>query len=310
MDFQDGGGPADAGDARTSVGREFARALHERSRVFTSVCLNCDFGWIGWSRICRIYWDFQDGGGPVWTQDLQARTSVGREITSVLASVYECWADCTEAGFAGFLGIFRMAGVPPSIMVRWYERWTELRFASDLREMGIRDFERWVGCLEQDLQDFWDFQDGGILAGAGALVRAFTSVSREIMRDCERLRAFTRDSDRSSEGTGRAAGDFSVGLPAKAGQRGYFSEFFITMSALSARRHILSSILGCSRSVLGFVDRFAQRGQAARLRLVGPRRARSFTKKTALPDAGRLSDVGWAGRSGLARHETRGPTSY
>ena len=31
---------------------------HERLRVFTSV------GRIVWSRICRIYWDFQDGGGP------------------------------------------------------------------------------------------------------------------------------------------------------------------------------------------------------------------------------------------------------
>ena len=37
--------------------RAFTRD-HERLRVFTCV------GWIVWSRICRIYWDFQDGGGP------------------------------------------------------------------------------------------------------------------------------------------------------------------------------------------------------------------------------------------------------
>ena len=31
---------------------------YERLRVFTCV------GWVVWSRICRIYWDFRDGGGP------------------------------------------------------------------------------------------------------------------------------------------------------------------------------------------------------------------------------------------------------
>ena len=161
-----------------------------------------------------------------------------------------CWVGC-RAGFAGFIGIFGMAGVPPAV-VRWYERWT---------------------------------------------------------RDCERLRAFTRDSDRSSEGTGREAGDFSVGLPTKAGQLGYFSEFFHNNVRYVRSKAYFEFDLGCFRSIFRVVDRFAQRGPAARLTLVGPRRARSFTKKTALPDAGRLTDVGWAGRNGLARHETRGPTS-
>ena len=57
-DFQDGGGPADAGG--------LVRALDERLRAFTRdhECLRAFtcVGWIVWSRICRIYWDFQDGG--------------------------------------------------------------------------------------------------------------------------------------------------------------------------------------------------------------------------------------------------------
>ena len=59
-DFQDGGGPADAsglGRALDESLRAFTRD-HERLRVFTCV------GRIVWSRICRIFWDFQDGGGP------------------------------------------------------------------------------------------------------------------------------------------------------------------------------------------------------------------------------------------------------
>jgi hypothetical protein len=167
----------------------------------------------------------------------------------------------------------------------------------------MRDCERLralVGLSGAGFAGFYGFSGWRGPADTGALVRTFD----------ERLRAFTRDSDRSSEGTGRAAGDFSVGLPTKAGQRGYFYEFFHNNVRYVRSKAYFAFDLGCFRSIFHVVDRFAQRGQAARLTLVGPRRARSFTKKTALPDAGRLSDVGWAGRSGLARHETRGPTSY
>ena len=68
-------------DLLTQVGsyerlREFASVRdHERLRVFTCV------GRIVWSRICRIYWDFQDGGGT--RRHWCARTSVGREFESV-----------------------------------------------------------------------------------------------------------------------------------------------------------------------------------------------------------------------------------
>ena len=83
-DFQDGGGPADAGG--------LVRALDERLRVFTCV------GWVVWSRICRIFWDFRDGGGPAGTgalvraldeslraftrdhERLRVSTSVGRVV--------------------------------------------------------------------------------------------------------------------------------------------------------------------------------------------------------------------------------------
>ena len=62
-DFQDGGGPAGTGALVRALDerwRAFTRD-HERLRVFTCV------GWIVWSRICRICWDFQDGGGPAGT---------------------------------------------------------------------------------------------------------------------------------------------------------------------------------------------------------------------------------------------------
>ena len=62
-DFQDGGGPAGTGALVRALDerwRAFTRD-HERLRVFTCV------GWIVWSRICRICWDFQDGGGPAST---------------------------------------------------------------------------------------------------------------------------------------------------------------------------------------------------------------------------------------------------
>ena len=214
----------------------------ERLREIMSVCeCLCVWGGLSGAGFAGFIGIFRMG------EDLLTQVGSYERWTRVCERLREITRDCeclrvlgglSGAGFAGFLGIFRMAGVPPAL-VRWYERWT--RDCERLREI-IRDFERWVGCLEQDLQGFWDFRDGEFLADTGALVRAFTSVARQIMRDCERLRAFTRDSDRSSEGTGRAAGYFSVGLPAKAGQRGYFSEFFIKMSAMSAQRHILSSI--------------------------------------------------------------------
>ena len=124
---------------------------------------------------------------------------------------------CTlsEAGFAGFFGIFRMAGVPPAL-VCLYERWT--RVCERLREItSVCECLRVLGGLsEAGFAGFFGiFRMAGV-PPALVLVRALD----------ESLRAFTRDSDRSSEGTGRAAGDFSVVLPAKAGQRGYFSEFF------------------------------------------------------------------------------------
>ena len=111
----------------------------------------------------------------------------------------------------------------------------------------------------------WDFRDDGAPLSQERSFERLTSVARENMRDCERLRAFTSASDRSSEGTGRAAGDFSVGLPAKAGQWGYFSEFFHNNVRYVRSKAYFAFDLGCSRSIFHVVDRFAQRGQAARL---------------------------------------------
>ena len=81
-DFQDGGGPADAGG--------LVRALDESLRAFTSV------GRVVWSRICRIYWDFQDGGGPAdagglgraLDERLRVFTCVGRIVWSRICRIY------------------------------------------------------------------------------------------------------------------------------------------------------------------------------------------------------------------------------
>ena len=81
------------------------RALDESLRAFTRdhECLRvftC-FGWIGWSRICRIYWDFQDGGGPA---DAGGLVRALDERSRAFASVYECWADCLKQDLQDFLG--------------------------------------------------------------------------------------------------------------------------------------------------------------------------------------------------------------
>ena len=63
----------------------------------------------------------------------------------------------SEAGFAGFFGIFRM-GEDLLTQVGSDERWT--RVCERLREITRRV---WVDCLEQDCGIYWDFQDGGDL---------------------------------------------------------------------------------------------------------------------------------------------------
>ena len=75
---------------------------HERLRVFTCVRT---------SRICGIYWD----------ESLYERL---REIMSVCECL-RVLGGLSGAGFAGFIGIFRMAGVPPAL-VRSDERWTRV----------------------------------------------------------------------------------------------------------------------------------------------------------------------------------------
>ena len=52
-------------------------------------------------------------------------------------------------------------------------------------------YERWVDCLEQDLQDFMDFQDGGAPLTQERSFERWTSVHERCTREHERLRAFT-----------------------------------------------------------------------------------------------------------------------
>ena len=270
------------------------------------VCTLSEAGFAG------FFWIFRMG------EDLLTQVRSYERWTRVCERLREIMSVCERlrvlgglsgAGFAGFIWDFQDGGGPADAdgLVRALDE--SLRaFTRDHERLQAFTSVGWIGW-SRICWIIWDFQDGGAPLTQERSFERLTSVARENMRDCERLRAFTRDSDRSSEGTGRAAGDFSVGLPTKAGQRGYFYEFFHNNVRYVRSKAYFAFDLGCFRSIFHVVDRFAQRGQAARLTLVGPRRARSFTKKTALPDAGRLTDVGWAGRNGLARHETRGPTS-
>lgn len=72
-----------------------------------------------------------------------------------------------------------------------------------------RDCGRWVDCLNQDLRDFMDFRDGSCPPVEGGR----TSVYERLARVDKCLRSFSRDCEWGSAGVGRAAGEFSVGLP-------------------------------------------------------------------------------------------------
>ena len=113
------GGPAGTG-ALVRALEESLRAFtrdHERLRVFTWV------GRIVWSRICRIFWDFQDGGGPADAGGLVRALDVRLRAFTRDHESLRVLGGLSEAGFAGFIGIFRM-GEDLLTQVGWYERWT------------------------------------------------------------------------------------------------------------------------------------------------------------------------------------------
>ena len=71
----------------------------------------------------------------------------------------------------------------------FFLRWRNEQIAGG-QQFGMHAFGR---CLEQDLQDFYGFSGWGRTllthwCACTSVGRAFTSVSREIMSDCERLR--------------------------------------------------------------------------------------------------------------------------
>ena len=90
--------------------------------------------------------DFQDGGGPLVCKRSYERWTRDCKCLRVLGGL-------SEAGFAGFFGIFRMAGAMLA-QVRSYERMTS--DGERLREI-TRVYECWADCLKQDLQDLLGF---------------------------------------------------------------------------------------------------------------------------------------------------------
>ena len=209
------------------VGTRVITRDHECLRVFTCV------GRVVRSRICRIFWDFQDGGGPAdagglvraLDESLRAFTR-DHERLRVLGGL-------SGAGFAGFIGIFRMGedlltqvGSDERLraFTRDHERlrvftcvgrigWSRIcrifgifRIGEDLLTQVGSD-ERWTSVCEC-------LRVLGGLGGAGfaglfgifgmagvppALVRWYERWTRvcerlrEITRVCKRLDAFTRD---------------------------------------------------------------------------------------------------------------------
>ena len=218
----------------------------ERLREITRVC-ECfrvlgglsEAGFAGFFGIFRMA-----GGPPALVRSYERWTRVCERLREIM-SVCECLRvldGLSEAGFAGFFGIFRMAGVPPAL-VGSDERWTRdcerlreimsvcecLRVLGGLSEAGFAGFFgifRMAGgpadagglgrALDERLRAFtrdherlrvftcvgrivwsricriyWDFQDGGGPADAGGLVRALDESLRAFTRDHERLRVFT-----------------------------------------------------------------------------------------------------------------------
>ena len=96
----------------------------------------------------------------------------------------------SESGFAGFLGILRMAsacwignGCMSVVCV----------FTRD--DESPRVYECWTDCLNQDLPDFWGFSGWRVPAGSGMVVCALYACSLEITRVHERFRVLDRLSE-------------------------------------------------------------------------------------------------------------------
>ena len=176
------GGPAGTG-ALVRALEESLRAFtrdHERLRVFTWV------GRIVWSRICRIFWDFQDGGGPADAGGLVRALDVRLRAFTRDHESLRVLGGLPEAGFAGFIGIFRM-GEDLLTQVGSYERWT--RDCERLREItSVCGRLRVLGGLS-----------GAGFAGFIGIFRIGEDLLTQVrsyerwMRVCERLRVFTRD---------------------------------------------------------------------------------------------------------------------
>ena len=172
-------------DLLTQVGSyERWTRVCERLREIISVC-EClrvlgglsEAGFAGFFGIFRMGEDLltQVGSYERWTRVCERL----REIISVCVCL-RVLGGLSGAGFAGYLGIFRMAGGPADALVRSYERWT--RVCERLREI-MSVYVCWADCLEQDLQDIWGFSGW---RGSRRHWCAGTSVGREFASVYER----------------------------------------------------------------------------------------------------------------------------
>ena len=133
-----------------------------------------------------------------------------------------------------------MAEVPLPALERSYERLTRVY---ESLTTGERSYERCTRDDESLTRDHECLRVLGTRVVLGGLSEAgfaglfwicrISEALLEQVRSYERLRAlyersraFTRDCGRYFERARWATGDISVGLPARAGRRGYFYEFF------------------------------------------------------------------------------------
>ena len=157
------------------------RVITSVARASTSVCER----WVDClKQDLQDSWDFQDGGRPAGTGALVRALDESLRVFTRDHESLRVLDGLSEAGFAGFFGIFRMAGVPPAL-VRSYERWT--RVCERLREI-TSVCECWTDCLEQDLQDLLGFSGWREVLLTHWWAR--TSVGREFASVYERSREF------------------------------------------------------------------------------------------------------------------------
>ena len=151
-------------DLLTQVGSyERWTRVCERLREIMSVCVCLRvLGGLSGAGFARFFGIFRMAGvPPALVRSYERWTRVCERLREIM-SVCECLrvlGGLSEAGFAGFIGIFGMAGVPPAL-VRSYERLREITSVCVCLDALKRDWYGWslwvdnemgrISCIQTD----------------------------------------------------------------------------------------------------------------------------------------------------------------